>query len=124
MSEPSVPAAHVLPASPPRAARLPAQWPTLLLGLLFVYVLATATLPVLLERSDLRDRRAATEADISRLQGEVRLLQDWNEGAQHDPLLRERLLDAQRLSPEAPGYRVLTETETPPAKKAAKPAGG
>jgi len=111
------------PASPP-ATRLPAQWPTLLLGLLFVYVLATATLPVLFERSDLRDRAAATEADISRLQGQVRLLQDWNEGAQHDPLLRERLLDAQRLSPEAPGYRVLTEPETPAAKKAAKPAGG
>lgn len=116
--------AHGVESGAPRAPRLPAQWPTLLLGLLFVYVLATATLPVLLERSDLRDRRAATEADISRLQGEVRLLQDWNEGAQSDPLLRERLLDAQRLSPEAPGYRVLTGPESPDGKKAAAPAGG
>lgn len=111
-------------AGAPPAPRLPAQWLTLLLGLLFVYVLASATLPVLFERSELHDRRAVTEADITRLQAEVRLLQDWNEGAADDPLLRERLLDVQRLSPEAPGYRVLPDPDAAAPKKAAKKSGG
>jgi len=113
--------------APARGARLPAEWLTLLLGLLAVYVLATATLPALFERSALRDRRADTEAEITRLQGEVRLLQDWNEGAADDPLLRERLLEAQRLSPEAPGYRELPDPRAPPpakSAKAAQPSGG
>ena len=43
----------------------------------------------------------------------MRLLQDWNDGAASDPLLRERLLDGQRLSPEASGYRVLPDPEAP-----------
>lgn len=111
---------------PPVAARLRSDWLTLLLGLLGVYVLATATLPALLERGELRERRAQAEEEISRLSGEVRLLQDWNEGAASDPLLRERLLEAQRLSPEAPGYRELPDPQAPPAKgaKVRAPSGG
>lgn len=123
------PASQAPPAPPAAApaARVRSEWLTLLLGLLCVYVLATATLPALLERSELRDRRADAEADISRLAGEVRLLQDWNEGATSDPLLRERLLEAQRLSPEAPGYRELPDPQAPPPAKGAKapkPSGG
>lgn len=113
-------------AAPPVAERLRSDWLTLLLGLLGVYVLATATLPALLERGELRERRAQAEEEISRLSGEVRLLQDWNEGAASDPLLRERLLEAQRLSPEAAGYRELPDPQAPPAKaaRASGPSGG
>ena len=101
------------PAPPARGGVLRREWLTLLLGLLLVYVFASATLPALLERHELGERRAATEAEIRKLQGDVRLLQDWNEGAATDPLLQERLLDGQRLSPEASGYRVLPDSGTP-----------
>ena len=97
------------PAAPPRGGPLRRDWLTLLLALLFVYLFATATLPALLERHELRARRDQTEAEIRKLQGDVRLLQDWNQGAATDPLLQERLLDGQRLSPEASGYRVLPD---------------
>ncbi len=115
----ALPPAAATPAAP--SARARGDWLTLLLALLIVYLFASATLPAVLERSELRERRAQTEAEIRGLQGEVRLLQDWNEGAVVDPLLRERLLDGQRLSPEAEGYRVLPD---PQAKPPAKTAGG
>jgi hypothetical protein len=107
-----IPAADApVPASPPagRGGVLRREWLTLLLGLLIVYVFASATLPALLERHELRARREQTEAEIQKLQGDVRVLQDWNQGAATDPLLQERLLDGQRLSPEAEGYRVLPD---------------
>jgi len=119
--DPVEPPADTLP-EPASPSRLRSEWLTLLLALLIVYVFASATLPAVLERRELRDRRGETEAEIRRLQGEVRLLQDWNEGAAVDPLLRERLLDGQRLSPKAEGYRVLPDPNAPaPAKP---PAGG
>ena len=96
-------------AAPPAGAQRRGDWLTLLLALLFVYVFASATLPALLERHELHGRREQTETEIRKLQGDVRLLQDWNEGAATDPLLQERLLDGQRLSPEASGYRVLPD---------------
>src|SRR6185436_15537446 len=99
--------------APARVGTVRREWLTLLLALLIAYVFASATLPALLERHELRERRAQTEAEIRRLQGQVRLLQDWNDGAASDPLLRERLLDGQRLSPEASGYRVLPDPEAP-----------
>jgi hypothetical protein len=113
------PASPAAPAAPPaRGGLLRREWLTLLLGLLLVYVFASATLPALLERRELAERRAATDAEIRKLQTEVRLLQDWNEGAATDPLLRERLLDGQRLSPEASGYRVLPDpSAAPPPRK-------
>ena len=100
-------------ASPTAGGALRRDWLTLLLALLFVYVFASATLPALLERHELSGRRDQTEAEIRKLQGDVRLLQDWNEGAATDPLLQERLLDGQRLSPEASGYRVLPDPNAP-----------
>lgn len=101
------------PVAPPRSGPLRRDWLTLLLALLFVYLFASATLPALLERHELRGRRDQTEAEILKLQGDVRMLQDWNQGAATDPLLQERLLDGQRLSPEASGYRVLPDPNAP-----------
>ena len=100
------------PASaPPRTPAWRAEWLTLLLTLMIVFVFASSTLPALLERHELRERRAETESEIGRLTGDVRTLQDWNAGAATDPQLRQRLLDGQLLSPDAPGYRVLPDPE-------------
>jgi hypothetical protein len=122
-AENAAPAQTVAPAGPlgPAAGsgsrgRWRSEWLTLLLALLVVYVFATSTLPALLERSTLRDRRAETEQEIQRVGRDVRVLQDWNDGARTDPQLRERLLESQRLSPEAPGYRELPDPGTAPAK--------
>lgn len=104
----------------PRRSGLRTEWLTLLLALLIVYVFATSTLPALLERSELRERRLGTEQEIERLNRDVRVLQDWNAGARTDPQLRERLLESQRLSPDAPGYRELPDPGAASAK-AAKP---
>lgn len=115
------PASEPAPSQGPRARGWRAEWLTLLLALLIVYVFAASTLPALLERHDLRERRAETESEIQQLQGQVRVLQDWNAGASTDPQLKARLLDGQRLSPDAPGYRVLPDPGAkPPAKAGAK----
>jgi hypothetical protein len=119
---PSASASPIEPvASAPAASRagfLRKEWLTLLLGLLIAYVFATSTLPALLQRSELRDRRAQTEAEIGRLNRDVRVLQDWNAGARTDPQLRERLLESQRLSPDADGYREVPDAG---AAQAAQP---
>ena len=107
-------------SSEPRRSGLRAEWLTLLVALLIVYVFATSTLPALLQRGELRERRAGTEQEIERLNRDVRVLQDWNAGARTDPQLRERLLESQRLSPDAPGYRELPDPGAASAK-AAKP---
>ena len=100
------------------------EWLTLLLALLIVYVFATSTLPALLQRSELSQRREQTEQEIGRLNRDVRVLQDWNAGARTDPQLRERLLESQRLSPDAPGYRELPDPAAAPASSAKTGARG
>jgi len=84
---------------------------TLLLMLGLVYVFATATLPALLDRNELRRRRAVTEAEANALAPKVRHLEEWNEAAASDPLTRQRLLESWKLSPDAPGYRVLPDPD-------------
>jgi len=79
---------------------------TLLLGLGMVYVFATATLPALLDRHELRERRQAVDAEVVEMESRVGRLRDWNDAGQHDPLVQERLRENWRLSPDAPGYRV------------------
>jgi hypothetical protein len=87
---------------------------TLLLTLGMVYVFATATLPALLDRHELRERRQAVDADVLEAQARVDRLRDWHEAGQKDPLVQERMREAWRLSPDAPGYRVEEDTsETP-----------
>ncbi|HTE04591.1 MAG TPA: hypothetical protein VK824_00230 [Planctomycetota bacterium] len=82
---------------------------TLLLMLGLVYVFATATLPALLERHELARRREATQAEVDELVPKVQRLAEWNEAAANDPLTRQRLLESWKLSPDAPGYRVLPD---------------
>ena len=82
---------------------------TLLLALGIVYVFVTGTLPALLDRAEVRERRAAVEADIERLSDDVELLQQWNEAAELDPLTQERLRERWRLAPDVPGYRQLAD---------------
>ena len=82
---------------------------TLLLALGFVYVFVTGTLPALLDRQQVRRQRAALEREIEALVPLEAQLRGWNEGALDDPLLRERLLERWRRSPDAPGYRVIHE---------------
>ena len=91
------------------AGRLKRDGLTLLMSLGMVYLFVTATLPALLDRHELHERREATEAENQALEGRVRTLQDWNDAAQKDPLVRERLLETWRLGPDAPGYRVVDE---------------
>jgi hypothetical protein len=125
--EPLAASAEPAPLAPaeapaePRARGWRSEWLTLLLALLTVYVFVSSTVPTLLQRSELRDRRAETESEIGRLNRDVRVLQDWNAGAKTDPQLRERLLETQRLSPDASGYRELPDPAAAPAKPAAKP---
>jgi len=87
---------------------------TLLLTLGIVYVFVTGTLPALTDRHEIRQRRAAVEADIQGLQGHVDLLQQWNEAAELDPLTQERLRERWRLAPDVPGYRQLPDPEPGP----------
>src|SRR5688572_26682150 len=82
---------------------------TLLLALGIVYVFVTGTLPALLDRAEVRERRRAVEADIERLGDDVELLQQWNEAAEVDPLTQERLRERWRLAPDVPGYRQLPD---------------
>jgi hypothetical protein len=82
---------------------------TLLLALGIVYVFVTGTLPALLDRAEVRERRHAVEADIQRLSDDVELLQQWNEAAEVDPLTQERLRERWRLAPDVPGYRQLPD---------------
>jgi hypothetical protein len=85
---------------------------TLLLMLGLVFVFATATLPALMERHEVRRRRAATAAEVNQLTPKVEHLAAWNEAAESDPLTRQRLLESWKLSPEAPGYRVLPDPDS------------
>jgi hypothetical protein len=84
---------------------------TLLLMLGLVYVFATATLPALLDRRELQRRSAETQSAVDELVPKVRRLQDWNAAAANDPLTRQRLLESWKLSPDAPGYRVLPDPD-------------
>jgi hypothetical protein len=93
---------------------------TLLLALGIVYVFVTGTLPALLDRAEVRERRGAVEADIQRLSDDVELLQQWNEAAEVDPLTQERLRERWRLAPDVPGYRQLAD---PTPGEAQDPAG-
>ena len=87
---------------------------TLLLVLGMVYVFATATLPALLDRHELRERREAVDADVLEAQARVARLRDWHDAGTKDPLVQERLRETWRLSPDAPGYRVEEDPpETP-----------
>jgi hypothetical protein len=82
---------------------------TLLLALGIVYVFVTSTVPALRDRQQVRERRVALEREIEALVPLEEQLRAWNEGALDDPLLRERLLERWRRSPDAPGYRVIHE---------------
>ena len=120
-SPPPVPVAGSGPAP---GGRLRIDGLTLVLTLGIVYVFASATLPALLERRALARRRVETSAEILRLQGEARTLADWNEAAATDPLVRERLAESKRLSPDAPGFRVLPDPEATGEAGAAGTHGG
>ncbi len=85
---------------------------TLLLMLGLVYLFATATLPALLDRNELRRRRAVTAAEVNALAPKVQHLVEWNEAADADPLTRQRLLESWKLSPDAPGYRELPDPDS------------
>ena len=98
--------------------------PTLLLTLAIVYVFATGTLPALLDRREVRQRRAAVETDIQRLEGEVELLQQWNDAAELDPLTQERLRERWRLAPDVAGYRQLPDPDPGPDPEAGSALGG
>jgi len=95
---------------------------TLLLALGIVYVFVTGTLPALMDRTEVRQRRAGVESDIERLSGDVELLQQWNDAAELDPLTQERLRERWRLAPDVGGYRELPDPE--PAAEPASAAGG
>jgi len=95
---------------------------TLLLALGIVYVFVTGTLPALMDREEVRQRRAAVDGDIERLQGDVELLQQWNAAAELDPLTQERLRERWRLAPDVGGYRQLPDPE-PGAEPAAATGG-
>jgi hypothetical protein len=86
---------------------------TLALTLGIVYVFLTGTLPALTDHQDVRRRRAEVDARIERLAPHVLDLEEWNRAAQRDPLVRERLAERMRLTPDAPGYRVLPDPEPP-----------
>jgi hypothetical protein len=86
---------------------------TLLLTLGIVYVFFTGTLPAMTDRTEIRQRRAAVDAEIGRLGPHVLDLEDWNRAARVDPLVRERLSERMRQAPDAPGYRVLPDPEPP-----------
>lgn len=90
---------------------------TLLLTLGIVYVFVTGTLPALADRAEIRARRAAAEADIQRLSGDVEALQQWNQAAELDPLTQERLRERWRLAPDVPGYRQLPDPESDPSSR-------
>jgi hypothetical protein len=94
---------------------------TLLLALGIVYVFVTGTLPALMDREEVRQRRAAVEGDIERLQADVELLQQWNAAAELDPLTQERLRERWRLAPDVGGYRQLPDPE--PGAEPAEPGG-
>ena len=87
---------------------------TLLLTLGIVYVFVTGTLPALADRAEIRERRAAAEAEIERLTGNVQTLQAWSAAAEQDPLTQERLRERWRLAPDAPGYRQLPDPQPGP----------
>jgi len=95
---------------------------TLLLALGIVYVFVTGTLPALMDREEVRQRRAAVDGDIERLQADVELLQQWNAAAELDPLTQERLRERWRLAPDVGGYRQLPDPE--PGAEPAAAAGG
>jgi len=95
---------------------------TLLLALGIVYVFVTGTLPALMDRTEVRQRRAGVESDIERLSGDVELLQQWNDAAELDPLTQERLRERWRLAPDVGGYRELPDPE--PVAEPASAAGG
>jgi hypothetical protein len=108
------------PVLPRPAALLQRDGLTLLMVLGMVYLFASATLPALLEQKELAGRRAATQSEVDALVPRVQRLQGWTEAAEQDPLTQRRLLESWKLSPDAPGYRVLTEAE-PPSGNGQKP---
>ncbi len=94
---------------------------TLLFSLGMVYLFVTATLPALLDRHRLADRRELVEQELTGLRDRVATLADWNDAAATDPLVRERLLETWRLAPDAPGYRVVDEKPAPSGVPAGHP---
>ncbi|MHC5212049.1 MAG: hypothetical protein ACYTG2_15125 [Planctomycetota bacterium] len=86
---------------------------TLLLTLGIVYVFFTGMLPALEDRAEIRQRRTVVDREIEQLAPQVLDLEEWNRAARSDPLVRERLTERMRLTPDAPGYRVLPAPEPP-----------
>ncbi len=84
---------------------------TLLITLGMVYVFLSGTLPALLDRRELAGHRARVDAELEALRARVGNLQDWNAAVEIDPLLRERLIESRRRSPDAVGYRILPDPD-------------
>jgi len=85
----------------------------LLIALALVWVFASSTLPALLDKRELLRRRAQLQQEVHRLEREVHLLGDLREGVLVDPLLAERLAESRRLSPQAGGFRVISDPQAP-----------
>jgi len=81
---------------------------TLLMTLGIVYLFVSGTLPAILERQELKRQRQAAAQDLRAAEEQARRLNDWIDGAQHDPMLRGRLKELWKLDPESPGYRVIS----------------
>jgi len=76
---------------------------TLLLTAALVAVYIFQTVPALQERAQLRAARAEAEARLVRQRAALQQGSLWLRGADDDPFVRERFLDAYRRSPEVPG---------------------
>ncbi|MGQ0551746.1 MAG: hypothetical protein ACT4PU_00835 [Planctomycetota bacterium] len=84
---------------------------TLVLGLGIAYVLLTGLLPAWWDQHLLSERRAEVVQDLQRLEPQLQGLQEWADGVEQDPLLRQRLAESFLLSPDVPGYRVVNESD-------------
>jgi len=79
------------------------QGMALLLTLAAVYVFVTSTLPAIREREVMRGLRVAEQTELERLRRQVQVLEQLMDALERDPLVHERLMAAQRLSPDVTG---------------------
>ncbi len=80
----------------------------LLLTAALVGLFFGSTLPALAEWRQRVGERAAVEESVERQREDVRRRELWLRGAEQDPMIRERLLDARERSPDLTGPRFET----------------
>ncbi len=80
----------------------------LLLTAAMAWILVRSTLPAIEQKERVRSALLEKEAHVQARRQESSRLESYAEAIQHDPLLRVRVAELERLSPAIPGPIVIT----------------